>query len=378
MSTNTINKHIQDIINIFEERNCRIISELVNKQTPITYICVCGEQKTKKYKDFKDTVGCRTCISKKANDEDYESEAGRTEIDPVSGEIWKRIKGGWISSIGRCRNMFDCILDPDEKCRYNVNKKHQYASRLVAVAFEIEGYEKLNTQCHVVHHIDNNKSNNNVENLTIISKSEVNSENGKKSHKSEKFKKTRKIKFGDFGSIERTVIDILPEHIIFKNGMIWNGKNFLTGSENPDGYIMCCFKKKQYYLNRIVCFAFNKLDGKNKYEDYEDLEANHKDGEKTNNNSENLEWVDHSGNMSHAYDTKLNKSGREVLQYEKDTNRFMMEYPSISNASSKTGETQWQIGKSAKGNETPNSIYRWEYKHPEQTAEFSKKYSKRS
>ena len=53
-------------------------------------------------------------------------------------------------------------------------------------------------------------------------------------------------------------------------------------------------------VHRLVAEAFcERLD--------DSYEVNHKDGNKLNNNCSNLEWVSHSDNVIHAYETGLTK-----------------------------------------------------------------------
>lgn len=363
-----------EIKRIFEEKGCRITSDIINKSIPITYICVCGEEKTQLCKDFV-RRDCRSCKTKRFKDEDWQEEE---KIDENNGEIWKRIQGGWISSLGNFKNIDGKLgaLCP-EKFRYNVMGKAQYASRLVAIAFKIPGYEKLSTQSFVVHNIDNDKANNNINNLIIISKTEVGSENGKKSHKSDNFQDKMNLRFEDFETVERVVINLLPNHTIFKNGEIWNGTRFITGSKSKDNkYIKICLTDAIcYYINRLVCFAFNKLENKLNYEDYEGIEVNHKDGNTLNNHADNLEWVSHNENMSHSYATGLNKKQRIVLQYNRETNEFIAEYRSIAEASRQTGDKEHQIRTMAQGKKISTGVYRWEFKDESKTKEFSRKYS---
>lgn len=59
------------------------------------------------------------------------------------------------------------------KFRYIFEKKSYYASRLVAIAFEIDGYEKLIDQSFCVGHINGDKQDNRVENLYIRSKQDI-------------------------------------------------------------------------------------------------------------------------------------------------------------------------------------------------------------
>lgn len=70
--------------------------------------------------------------------------------------------------------------------------------------------------------------------------------------------------------------------------------------KHPSGYLQIALSKKsikkRFYIHRLVLEAFLPIQ-KNK------LEANHKDGDKTNNLLENLEWVSRSYNHVHAYNT---------------------------------------------------------------------------
>lgn len=63
-------------------------------------------------------------------------------------------------------------------------------------------------------------------------------------------------------------------------------------------------KKKRYFLHRLVASAFvQNTDTKNK------IQVNHKDGDRSNNRYDNLEWVSKSENMLHAYHTTKRKMG---------------------------------------------------------------------
>lgn len=62
--------------------------------------------------------------------------------------------------------------------------------------------------------------------------------------------------------------------------------------------------KKRYFIHRLVASAFiSNNDPENK------IQVNHKDGDRTNNRADNLEWVTRSENMQHCFHVTKRKIG---------------------------------------------------------------------
>ncbi|MCK9474070.1 HNH endonuclease signature motif containing protein [Sulfurimonas sp.] len=86
------------------------------------------------------------------------------------------------------------------------------------------------------------------------------------------------------------------DYVVSDDGQIYKKVNF---SQNPrDGYDLCYIDGKMASVHRIVYEAFVGEIEKTK-------EINHIDGNKHNNNIENLEMITHSENMKHAHKTGL-------------------------------------------------------------------------
>lgn len=105
---------------------------------------------------------------------------------------------------------------------------------------------------------------------------------------------------------------------VSNRGKVKNAKfnKLMSQFTNANGHVFCCLyeNKKQYnpYVHRLVAEAFvDNPDPKNF-----DI-VNHKDGNKSNNVVENLEWGNQSYNVKHAYETVGNKGNqREIIQYD--------------------------------------------------------------
>jgi hypothetical protein len=89
--------------------------------------------------------------------------------------------------------------------------------------------------------------------------------------------------------------------------------------------------KKPHYcrVHRLVAILF--LDTP---VDYNKLDVNHKDGNKHNNNADNLEWLTRAENLDHAYKTGLNKQAnpKPVVVWNRYTGVLIGVYPSIDAA----------------------------------------------
>ena len=137
-----------------------------------------------------------------------------------------------------------------------------------------------------------------------------------------------------------------------------NGVKSLKGSVKKNGYLQYILVKdgKKYHSNahRLVAKAF--LENPKNFQ-----QVNHKDGDKLNNNVDNLEWCNASHNSQHAIKNGLKNCWlKKVNQFTLD-GIFIFQFNSIKEAAesvrtSPTNIRQNMIGKSksAKG-------YIWKY-----------------
>lgn len=111
------------------------------------------------------------------------------------------------------------------------------------------------------------------------------------------------------------ILDLLdPEKYLVSNfgGIkhVKSGHTSYTTKINSRGYCAFSFtgtdgKQHNTTKHKIVALAF--VDG---YDEYLHNEVNHIDGVKTNNYWKNLEWVDHDGNMKHAFNNQMVDSAK--------------------------------------------------------------------
>ena len=189
--------------------------------------------------------------------------------------------------------------------RISINgvKKCRRVHRIVALAF-IDN--PLNLE--FVNHKDFNRANNHVANLEWCS----HSYNMKNTDKKNRRKKII-IPPSDMNPLDGEVfIKHYDTSLLFSNfGRIYttdkNKNKFVVGSIKG-GYQVVCKNKKNYRVHRVIASLFIKNP-------YGLPIVNHKDGVKTNNNVENLEWVTYSENSQHAYDIGLSRKrlSKELL-----------------------------------------------------------------
>lgn len=91
------------------------------------------------------------------------------------------------------------------------------------------------------------------------------------------------------------------EYTIDEDGNIFDVANnrYKHCTIGHKGYVYCSFyingRSKNKLVHRLVLMTFNPMEG------MENLQVNHIDGNKKNNNINNLEWCTPSENVTHAY-----------------------------------------------------------------------------
>lgn len=127
-------------------------------------------------------------------------------------------------------------------------------------------------------------------------------------------------------------------YCVNENGEVMNIKTnkLIVGDVNNVGYYRVCLydkknnRKKRYFRHRLVALHF--IDNPNNYE-----EVNHIDGDKSNNNVSNLEWITREQNERHCravLQTKEHKPFRVVFE-----NGEVTEFEVKSELSDKLGIT---------------------------------------
>lgn len=140
-------------------------------------------------------------------------------------------------------------------------------------------------------------------------------------------------------------------------------EKIMRGTPNEDGYLKVHFKIKEKNINKVL--FIHRLVAQTFISNPDNLpQVNHKDGNKKNNNINNLEWCTNLYNQKHAWENSLHKptkkEGRLINQYDK-SNKFIKSYKSISEASRKTKINPSNICMAAKKERKTAGGYIWTY-----------------
>lgn len=135
----------------------------------------------------------------------------------------------------------------------------------------------------------------------------------------------------------------------------------LKGRKSKNGYYQVSIKNDEtgkfvnQYIHRLVAIHF--LDNKENKR-----EVNHKDGDKSNNKLDNLEWVTSSENQKHRHSIGITKtSNRKIGMFDLDNN-LIESFDSIVEAFTKLQKpSRVNIDSALQGKQKTAYGYIWKY-----------------
>jgi hypothetical protein len=137
---------------------------------------------------------------------------------------------------------------------------------------------------------------------------------------------------------------------------IKNGEAEMSQQENRNGYMTVHLRNKgverRAMVHRLVAEAF--ISNPDELRD-----VNHKNGDKSDNRVENLEWVSHSDNMTHSF-RELGENVRHIVQLSLD-GVLIDRWNSITEAAEATGICRTDIGACCRGERTMAGAFEWKY-----------------
>lgn len=326
--------------------------------------------KNKARKDGLD-VYCIVCRKEKQKYKQEQKIQKRLKDQFIDGEIWKDIiefDGYECSSEGRIRNKTTLkLLKPSECCSgYAVSSircKNIKFHRIIAQTF-LPNFQNKPT----VEHKDDNKLNNKLYNLKWATHKE------QQQYVQEKHSKQTEsgVKIGTNnldnleGEVWKSITDY-PEYEISNKGRIKYPirkgikpykMRITEGGNSADGYKTFGLKNenetKNIGIHRLVALLF--IPNPNNYNI-----VNHRDGDKSNNKFNNLEWCSRSQNTKHAYDNDLISGKRKIYQLDVN-NKIIKEWDTIKDAYETLGLSRTAINSVLSGKNKTSGGYYWCYK----------------
>jgi hypothetical protein len=321
----------------------------------------------------KISVYCIECTKNILKSNQEQKVQNRIKEQYINGEIWEVVPNFEkyeASTSGRIRNIkLKTLLKPSKLCSgYYASSLRNQSNKAINIKFHriiaqtfIPNPENKPT----VNHKDKNKENNTVDNLEWATQKEqishqwnINPPERKQSkqivyevqQQNEEWKKI-------LGYDGYTISNHGRLKYIIKKGTIPSFKITL-GSLDNDGYQIARLKNIDFDLKRI---PIHRLVAKSFLENPNNLPiVNHKDGDKCNNNVNNLEWVTASENIKHAYDNNLISGKREIYQLDKN-NKIIKKFDSIVEATISLGIERTAISSCLNKRSKTAGGYYWIY-----------------
>lgn len=149
-------------------------------------------------------------------------------------------------------------------------------------------------------------------------------------------------------------------YAVSNDGKVWSYRSnkYLKPANNGYGYLKVdLFKdgmKSKHRVHRLVLETFNPVEG------MENLQVNHIDYDKTNNNLSNLEWCTPSQNVKYSAHQRKKMRRGAVGQYSIE-GELIAVYPSQAEAARQLGICRQCIVNTLGGRQKTGGGYVWRY-----------------
>lgn len=210
-----------------------------------------------------------------------------------------------------------------------------------------------------VNHKDGNKLNNCLENLEWISAK------NNTIHAIENnliAKRGKQLKYKENLPNEQWINYLNTNYSVSNLGRVRNDQNnnLLTGYQTEQGYIRLSLrinnKTVPIFLHRMIYFGFHPEEDQNRI----NYVVNHKDGNKTNNILDNLEYISQTDNMIHSHYNLNSKVIKACAQFSLN-GELLKVYPSLSEAAKQVGGCNSGISQACLGRIKTYKGYIWKY-----------------
>ena len=151
---------------------------------------------------------------------------------------------------------------------------------------------------------------------------------------------TEKMKFDTKEGEKWKDVHDHEQYKISSIGRIYTKKmnRFMSPLDRKDGYQRIKMDRKSFYVHRLVARTFLGEPP----ESIPNPVVNHKNGNKSDNTIDNLEWIDFAENVKHAHDTGLNSTSNPVVRYNYQGEKIKT-YKSIAEAAKDVDVTHASI-----------------------------------
>ena len=371
-------KELHDRIQEFvQSRKATLVTDINTINTvfqPFEYVCACKKTFSKFISDVTDLRSrCENCMALLKHQPVFDESQDFTE----NGVLYKKYADGWIGENGVFLNNMKESININKYRIRRGSMPNLNAKVIMAQIFKVSGYEHIGDPKYRVFFkkLEDGLCPTNLHVCTISE--------GTALYVQKRFINTCDEK--EVEGVEWREIDEFPEWIIYQNGVLRKPTGQLTkgfatstvsqgiqGAEEPtqnNQYRKVNICSKIVPVHRLVCFAFNPLDGMKTYEEYSVFQVDHIDHSKTNNHASNLRWVTSKENVQAAVQFHKYKNSKPVKQYTIHPDGKRAEYVTthinVEVAAKATGKPQLYIFKACMKRIYPQRDIWFEFDHTE-------------